>query len=170
VLWRNPSDARTVPDKSSDFDFYVCTVTCNIPTMIIVFMSQVSDRPTVVKVKGSRYRPGVDQRVGRGIALLFHDRGTRMGRVVSSTPWPHFTPGKDPVPILQKAGWAPGQGWTGGKSRPNRDSIPDRPARSRSLYRLSYPAHRPTVVGLKKITVLNLLQTHNLRLTLPALV
>jgi len=23
--------------------------------------------------------------------------------VVSSTPWPHFTPGKDPVPILQEA-------------------------------------------------------------------
>ena len=24
-------------------------------------------------------------------------------------PWPLFTPGKDPVPIVQKAGWAPGQ-------------------------------------------------------------
>jgi len=32
-----------------------------------------------VKVKYSRYRPGVAQRVGRGIALLFHDRGTRKG-------------------------------------------------------------------------------------------
>jgi len=31
------------------------------------------------KVKSSRYRPGVAQRVGRGIALLFHDRGTRRG-------------------------------------------------------------------------------------------
>ena len=30
-------------------------------------------------VKCSRYRPGVAQRVGRGIALLFHDRGTRRG-------------------------------------------------------------------------------------------
>jgi len=29
------------------------------------------------KVKWSRYRPGVTQRVGRDIALLFHDRGTR---------------------------------------------------------------------------------------------
>ena len=27
----------------------------------------------------SRYRPGVAQRVGRSIALLFHDRGTRRG-------------------------------------------------------------------------------------------
>ena len=32
-----------------------------------------------VKVKGSCYRPGVDRRVGRGIALLFHDRSTRRG-------------------------------------------------------------------------------------------
>jgi hypothetical protein len=83
----------------------------------------------------------VAQRVGRGIAILFHDRGTRGGWVVSSTPRPHFTPGKDPVPILQEAGWTPGPVWTGGKSRPHRDSIPDRPTRSESLYRLSYPAH-----------------------------
>jgi len=53
-----------------------------------------------VKVKWSRYRPGVAQRVGRGIALFFHDRGTSRWWVVSSTPRPHFTPGKDPVPIL----------------------------------------------------------------------
>ena len=75
------------------------------------------------------------QRMGRGIALFFHDRGTRRGWVVSSTPRPHFTLGKDPVPILQEVGWAPGPVWTGGKSRPHRDSIPDRPARSQSLYR-----------------------------------
>ena len=61
-----------------------------------------------------------------------------MGWVVSSTSRPYFTPGKDPVPILQGAGWAPGPVWTGGKSRHHRDSIPDRPARSQSLYRLSY--------------------------------
>jgi len=43
--------------------------------------------------------------------------------VVSSTPRPHFTPGKDPVPILQEAGWAPGPVWTGGNSRPHRNSL-----------------------------------------------
>ena len=80
-------------------------------------------------------------RVGRGIALLFHDRGTRRGLVVSITPRPHFTPGKDPVPIVQEAAWAPGPVWTSGKSCPYRDSMPDRPARSQSLYRLSYRAH-----------------------------
>jgi len=40
--------------------------------------------------------------------------------VVSSTPRPHFTPGKDPVPILQESGWAPDPVWAGGKSRPLR--------------------------------------------------
>jgi len=49
--------------------------------------------------------------------------------------------GKDRLPILQEAGWSPGPVWTGGKSRYHRDSIPDRPARSQSLYQLSYPAH-----------------------------
>ena len=50
-------------------------------------------------------------------------------------------PRKDPVPILQEAGWTTGPAWTGGESRPHRDSIPERPARSQSLYRLTYPAH-----------------------------
>ena len=36
-------------------------------------------------------------------------------------------------------GWVDPRVWTGGKARPHRDSIPDRPARSQSLYRLSYP-------------------------------
>ena len=61
--------------------------------------------------------------------------------MVSSSPRPHFTPGKDPVHILQEAGWAPGPVWTGGKSRPHRDSILDRPAPRHSLHRLIYPAH-----------------------------
>jgi len=51
-------------------------------------------------------------------------------------------PWKDPVAIVQEAGWAPKPVWTGGKSRPHRDSIPDRPARNQSLYRLSYRAHK----------------------------
>jgi len=33
----------------------------------------------LIHVKLFRYRPGVAQRVGRGIALLFHERGTRRG-------------------------------------------------------------------------------------------
>ena len=79
--------------------------------------------------------------MGKVIALLFHDRGTRKGWVVSCTPRPHFTPGKEPVPIFQEAGWALGPVWTGGKSCPHRDSILDCPARSQSLYQLSYLAY-----------------------------
>ena len=93
------------------------------------------------KVKIFRYMPSVAQRTGRGIALPFHDCGTRRGWVVSSMTRPHFTPRKEPVPILQEAGWAPEPVWMGGKSRPHRDSIPDHPARIQSLYQLSYPAH-----------------------------
>jgi len=97
-----------------------------------------------IKIMWSRYRPGVAQRVGRGIALLFHDRGTRRGWVVSSTPQPQFSPGKDPVPIVLEAGWAPGQVWTGGKSRPHRDSIPDCPPLfSRSFYYSTYYTNIP---------------------------
>ena len=81
------------------------------------------------KVKRSRYRPGVAQRVGRDIALLFHDRGTRRGWVVSSTPRPQFTPRKDPIPIVQEVGWAPGPVWTCGKYRLHLDSNPEPPAR-----------------------------------------
>ena len=86
------------------------------------------------------------QRVGRGIALLFHDRGTRREWVVNSTPRPHFTPGKDPVPILQEAGWAPGPVRTGGKSRPHRDSIPNRPARSSAAIPTELPGPRTNYV------------------------
>jgi hypothetical protein len=44
------------------------------------------------------------------------DLGTRRGWGVSVTPWPHLTPGKDPVPILQEAGWASGPVWTGAEN------------------------------------------------------
>ena len=40
-----------------------------------------------------------------------------------------FTPGKDPVPIAQEAGWAPGPVWMGAENlAPHRDSIPDPPS------------------------------------------
>ena len=70
------------------------------------------------------------QRVGRSIALLFHDSGTRRGEWSAARTGRTLPPGKEPVPILQEAGWAPGPVWTGGRSRSHRDSIQDRPARS----------------------------------------
>ena len=51
-------------------------------------------------------------------------------------------PGKDTVPIVQEAGWAPGPVWTGAKNlTPTGIRSPDHPARSESLYRLSYQTH-----------------------------
>jgi hypothetical protein len=86
-------------------------------------------------------------RGSRGIALLFHDHGTRRGWGVSVTPRPLFTLGKDPVPIVQEAGWAPGLVWTGAKNlAPTGIRSPDR---SQSLHRIRYPAHRRYVSECK---------------------
>jgi len=75
----------------------------------------------------------------RCIALLFLDHGTRR---VSVTPRPLFNTGKDPVPIVQEAGWAPGPVWKGAENlAPIGIRSPERPGRSQSLYRLSYSAH-----------------------------
>jgi hypothetical protein len=43
----------------------------------------------------------------RGIALLILDLDARRGGWSAPRP-DRFTPGKDPVPIVQEAGWAPG--------------------------------------------------------------
>jgi hypothetical protein len=71
--------------------------------------------------------------------------GTRRGWGVSVTPRSLFTPGKDPVPIVQEAGWVSGPVWTGAENlAPTGIRSPDRPARRPSLYRLSYrstPVH-----------------------------
>ena len=64
------------------------------------------------------------------------------GEGSASRPRPLFTPGKDPVPIVHEAGWASVPVWTGAENLVStgiRSS--DLPARSQSLYRLSYPAH-----------------------------
>jgi len=71
------------------------------------------------------------------------------GEWLAARPGRTLPPGKDPLPILQEAEWAPGPVWTSGKPRPHRDSIPDSPARSQSLYRLSYPAYFFSVVQEK---------------------
>ena len=50
-----------------------------------------------------------------------------------------FTHGKDPVRIVQEAGWAPDSVWTGAENLTTKGiRSPDRPASSESLYRLSY--------------------------------
>jgi len=70
--------------------------------------------------------------VSRGIAVLF------LGSRDSRWEWrgqPHApassTPGKDPVPIVQEVGWAPGPVWSGAENlSPNGIRSPDRPGSS----------------------------------------
>jgi len=94
-----------------------------------------------VKVKCSRYRPGVAQRVGRGIALLFHDLGTRSGWVVSSTPWAHFTHRERPGTHFTW-GWVGPRAGLDGRKNLVPTGIRSRTVRpvAQSLYRLSYRA------------------------------
>jgi hypothetical protein len=106
----------------------------------------------MVKVKWSRYRPGVAQRVGRGIALLFHDRGTRRRWEVSSTPRPHFTPRKTQYPFYRRLGGPQGRSGRA-ENLAHRDSIRDRPARSQSLYRMSYPAHTDVYISVISLSL-----------------
>jgi hypothetical protein len=59
--------------------------------------------------KVPRYRPGCGPEGGKGIALLFQDLDARRVWVVSSTPRPRFTPGKNLYPLYRWLGWPQGQ-------------------------------------------------------------
>ena len=89
-----------------------------------------------VKLKVTLEQAMKAHRVRRCIALLFN-LGARWGGWSRPRPG-RFAPGKDPVPVVQEAGWAPGTVWTGAENlAPTGIRSPDRPARSESLYRLS---------------------------------
>jgi hypothetical protein len=61
------------------------------------------------------------RRGGRGIAPLFLDLGAIRGGWAAPRPG-RFTRWKDPVPIVQEAGWAPQPVWMGAKDlAPQRD-------------------------------------------------
>ena len=97
----------------------------------------------VTLVQALRFCTGrTAHRGSTGIALPFHDHGTRRGWGVSVTPLQLFTLGKDSVPIVQEAALGPGPVWTMGKISPSLGFDPRtfQPV-AQSLYRLSYPAH-----------------------------
>ena len=81
------------------------------------------------------------QRVGRGIALLFRERGTRRGEWSAARPGRTLPQGKTRYPFYRRLGGPQGRsGWaehlvpTGIRSRTFQPV-------AQSLYRLSYPAH-----------------------------
>ena len=59
-----------------------------------------------------------------------------------------YAPERDPIPTVKKTGWVPGPVWTGAKNlAPTGTRPPNRPARSESLYRLSYPGPPDCIQG-----------------------
>jgi hypothetical protein len=74
------------------------------------------------------------------MALLFLDLGARRGGWSAPRPG-RFTLGKDPVPIVYEAGWAPGTVWMGAENlAPTGIRSLDRPAHSELLHRLIFPS------------------------------
>ena len=126
-------------------------------------LQHLTSRIRICKVKCPRYKPGCGPEGGRGIALLFHDHGIRRGWVVSSTLQPYFAPGKDPLPIVQETGWAPGPVWTGGISRPTGSLSPNRPARSSVAIPTELPGLR---IRICEVINLRPLCLHDLHLNL----
>ena len=81
-------------------------------------------------------------RGSRGIALPFHDHGTRRGKGSASCSGHFLPPGKTRYSLYRRLSGPQGRSGQVGKiSPPTGIRSPDRPARSQSLYRLRYPAH-----------------------------
>ena len=81
------------------------------------------------------------QRASRETVLLFlFNLGARWRWAVNATPRSLYPRERDQVPVVQEARWVPGPVWTSAENIAlTRIRSPDRPARSKSLYRLSYP-------------------------------
>jgi len=72
--------------------------------------------------------------------------------MANATPRPLYPRERDPLPIVQEAGWAPGPVWTVTENHAStRIQSPVRPARNEMLYRLSYTGpHMLEVVSCRQ--------------------
>ena len=68
------------------------------------------------KVKVALEQTMKPRRRCRSIAVLFIEPRRWTGSGWSTPSSSRFTPRKDPVPIVQEAGWAPGPFWTGAEN------------------------------------------------------
>ena len=95
-------------------DAFLSLICFNLTAKNVVLSDIKKVKVKVTLVQALRLCTGrTAHRASRGIALLFHDHFTRREWGVSVTLRPLFTPGKDPVPIVQGVGWAPRPVWTG---------------------------------------------------------
>ena len=76
------------------------------------------------------------------------------GEGSAARPGRTLPPGKIRYPFYRRLVGPQGCSGRGGKSRPHRDSIPDRPASSQSLYWLSYPAHNKNKIIIIIIAII----------------
>ena len=83
-------------------------------------------------------------RGSRGLTPPFHDHDTRRGEGSGSRLGRSLPPRKNRYPLYRSwVGPMAGLDRCGRSPSPTGIGSPDRPARSQSLYRLSYPAHPP---------------------------
>jgi hypothetical protein len=96
-----------------------------------------------LKLKLSRYTPWRHMGGEEVYLLLILNLGTRWGWVISIMPRPRFTPGERTPGTHWIGGWVGPRAGLDAEARrkilcPCRGSNPDRPARSQTLYWLSY--------------------------------
>jgi hypothetical protein len=140
---KESKDSQTVCTNT----VYVCCehFSVKIHAVFVVSMESVfsvDGTQFLVKVKFTLYRPWRAQSGSRGIALLILNLGARRGWVVSTTPQPLYP--------RERSGTHRTRGWVGPRAglevakniAPAGMRSPDCPARSQSIYRLSYSAHQ----------------------------
>jgi hypothetical protein len=93
---------------------------------------------------------------------FFFNLGVRFGWVVKTGPC-HFTAGKDPVPIVQKAGRAPGPVWTVVEYLTSTGfRSPDRPVRSKLTLDRYRPKLNYSCSFWRRIIISNIIKLHSI--------
>ena len=129
-----PSD-RDVTTKNTR-DFILCFLPCH-HLEIREWLSTGWGRVTSVKVRFTLEQATKAQGGGRSVALLYFNLGAGWWLVVNNTSWPLYL--RERPGTLCIGGWvAPGPVWTGAENLAFTGiRSPNRPSRSKSLYRLS---------------------------------
>jgi hypothetical protein len=130
-----------------------CWKLCSLLTKVVQDIVKVKVQCTLVQAL--RLCTGLAAHRGNGvIALPCLDHSTRNGWGVSMTPRPLFTSGKNPVLIVQEAGWVPGPVWADTENlAPNGIRSPDRPTRSQEFALQLRKKQAKTSVRVRKTSV-----------------